>query len=129
MKEALLYTCLENQEVHCQLCAHSCKIQKSKFGFCGIRQNVSGILYTHNYAELLAANVDPVEKKPLYHFFPGTLTFSIASAGCNFRCGFCQNWEISQSDFRSLTLARNALNKNYKVLDLMLNCARIIFYD
>ena len=96
MKEAQLYTRLENLLVHCQLCAHSCKIPEGKFGFCGARQNISGILYTHNYAKLVAANIDPVEKKPLYHFLPGTSTFSIASAGCNFRCGFCQNWEISQ---------------------------------
>ena len=96
MKEAQLYTSLENQQVHCQLCAHRCKIPEGKFGFCGVRQNISGILYTHNYAKLVAANIDPVEKKPLYHFLPGTSTFSIASVGCNFRCGFCQNWEISQ---------------------------------
>ncbi|MHB8154495.1 MAG: radical SAM protein [Candidatus Omnitrophota bacterium] len=111
MKEAQLYTRLENRRVHCQLCAHNCKILESKFGFCGVRQNISGILYTHNYAKLLAANIDPVEKKPLYHFLPGTLTFSIASAGCNFRCGFCQNWEISQFDPRSLMLAGTSLDK------------------
>lgn len=96
MREAQLYVRLENCQVHCQLCAQSCKILDGKFGFCGIRQNISGILYTHNYAKLVAANLDPVEKKPLYHFLPGTSTFSIASVGCNFRCGFCQNWEISQ---------------------------------
>jgi len=96
MKEASLYTHLEAAKVHCQLCAHSCVIQEGKFGFCGVRQNIKGVLYTHNYAKLVAANVDPVEKKPLYHFLPGTLAFSVASAGCNFRCGFCQNWEISQ---------------------------------
>ena len=98
MKEAQLYTRLENRQVHCKLCAHSCRIPEGKFGFCGVRQNISGILYTHNYAKLVAANIDPIEKKPLYHFLPGTSTFSIASAGCNFRCGFCQNWEISQFD-------------------------------
>ncbi|MFH0917586.1 MAG: AmmeMemoRadiSam system radical SAM enzyme [Candidatus Omnitrophota bacterium] len=97
MKEAQLYERLEKLQVSCQLCAHRCKIPEGKFGFCGVRQNISGILYTHNYAKLVAVNIDPVEKKPLYHFFPGTLTFSIAGAGCNFRCGFCQNWEISQA--------------------------------
>jgi pyruvate formate lyase activating enzyme len=99
MKEAYLYIPLEDKVVHCQLCAHSCKIPEGKFGFCGVRQNIKGVLYTHNYAKLVAANTDPVEKKPLYHFFPGSLTFSIASAGCNFRCGFCQNWQISQLNF------------------------------
>lgn len=111
MKEAQLYARLKNLQVHCQLCAHSCKITVGKFGFCGVRQNISGILYTHNYAKLVATNIDPVEKKPLYHFLPGTLTFSIASAGCNFHCGFCQNWEISQFDPRSLTLAGPSHNK------------------
>ena len=98
MREALLYTHLESAKVHCQLCAHGCIIQEGKFGFCGVRQNIKGVLYTHSYGKLVAANVDPVEKKPLYHFFPGSLAFSIASAGCNFRCGFCQNWQISQVD-------------------------------
>jgi len=119
MKEAQLYTRLENQQVHCQLCAHSCKISEGKFGFCGVRQNISGILYTHNYAKLVAANIDPVEKKPLYHFLPGTLTFSIASVGCNFRCGFCQNWEISQFDPRSLTLEGSSLNRRLEGLDFI----------
>ncbi len=96
MKEAQLYLRLENRQVRCQLCAHYCKIAESEFGFCGVRQNLSGILYTHNYGKLVAANIDPVEKKPLFHFLPGSSTFSIASRGCNFRCGFCQNWEISQ---------------------------------
>ncbi|MFA5092750.1 MAG: AmmeMemoRadiSam system radical SAM enzyme [Candidatus Omnitrophota bacterium] len=99
MKEALLYIKLAQQKVHCQLCAHECKVPEGKFGFCGVRQNIQGVLYTHNFGKLVAANVDPVEKKPLYHFLPGTKTFSIASAGCNFRCGFCQNWKISQSNY------------------------------
>jgi len=99
MKEAQLYTSLENKRVDCFLCSHGCRIEEGKFGFCRVRQNIQGVLYTHNYGRLVAANVDPVEKKPLYHFLPGSSTFSIASAGCNFRCGFCQNWEISQLGF------------------------------
>jgi len=116
MKEAQLYISLEDQKVQCQLCAHNCLISEGKFGFCGVRQNIKGILYTHNYGLLVAANVDPVEKKPLYHFLCGSKSFSIASAGCNFRCGFCQNWEISQVDPRSLTLAGTALDKRLEVL-------------
>ncbi|MDD5477428.1 MAG: AmmeMemoRadiSam system radical SAM enzyme [Candidatus Omnitrophica bacterium] len=119
MKEALLYTRLDGLSVHCQLCAHSCKIPEGKFGFCGVRQNIEGILYSHNYGKLVAVNVDPVEKKPLYHFLPGTTTFSIASAGCNFRCGFCQNWQISQLGPRSLTLTGTALDKRLNVLDFL----------
>ena len=126
MKEAQLYTRLENQEVHCQLCAHSCKIPEGKFGFCQVRQNISGILYTLNYAKLVSANIDPVEKKPLYHFLPGTSTFSIASVGCNFTCGFCQNWEISQLAPRSLTLPRTAPDKVIKLAQQN-NCRSIAY--
>jgi pyruvate formate lyase activating enzyme len=98
MKEAQLYSRLDNLEVACRLCAHRCRIKPDAFGFCMARQNIAGVLYTHNYGKLVAANLDPVEKKPLYHFLPGSSTFSIACSGCNFRCGFCQNWEISQFD-------------------------------
>ncbi|MDD4895106.1 MAG: AmmeMemoRadiSam system radical SAM enzyme, partial [Candidatus Omnitrophica bacterium] len=100
MKEALLYEKLQNNAVHCFLCNHFCRIADQKFGFCGVRQNIGGILYTHTYGKVVSAHIDPVEKKPLYHFFPGHFSFSIATIGCNFRCGFCQNWEISQDSFR-----------------------------
>jgi len=100
MKEALLYKKLKDNGVHCFLCAHQCKIAPRKFGFCGVRQNIGGLLYTHVYAKPVAMHVDPVEKKPLYHFLPGSFSFSIATIGCNFQCGFCQNWEISQSRVR-----------------------------
>jgi len=100
VKEALLYEKLKNNEVRCFLCSHHCHIADGKFGFCGVRQNKGGVLYTHAYGRVIAAHVDLVEKKPLYHFFPGSFSFSIATIGCNFRCDFCQNWEISQSSFR-----------------------------
>lgn len=100
MKEAILYEKLEKGLVHCYLCAHQCRIADEAFGFCGVRQNIKGTLYTHAYGKVIAAHVDPVEKKPLYHFLPGSTSFSIATIGCNFHCGFCQNWEISQSSFR-----------------------------
>lgn len=96
MKEALLYEKLKDKLVHCYLCAHHCRIAERKFGFCGVRQNINGTLYTHAYGKVIAAHIDPIEKKPLYHFLPGSNSFSIATVGCNFRCGFCQNWEISQ---------------------------------
>ncbi|MCK9603047.1 MAG: AmmeMemoRadiSam system radical SAM enzyme [Candidatus Omnitrophica bacterium] len=96
MKEAFLYEKLENKSVHCHLCSHHCKIAEQKFGFCGVRQNIGGILYSLVFNHPCALHVDPIEKKPLYHFLPGTNSFSIATVGCNFRCGFCQNWEISQ---------------------------------
>ena len=100
LKEALLYEKLDNKLVHCYLCAHHCRISEGGFGFCGVRQNKGGALYTHVYGKLIAANVDPIEKKPLYHFFPGSKSFSVATVGCNFHCGFCQNWEISQRNLR-----------------------------
>jgi pyruvate formate lyase activating enzyme len=99
-KEALLYEKLDNKMVHCYLCNHHCQIAAGKFGFCGVRQNIGGTLYTHVYGKVISANVDPIEKKPLYHFLPGSTSFSIATIGCNFQCGFCQNWEISQSRVR-----------------------------
>ncbi len=92
----MLYDKLENNRVHCYLCAHECKIADSRLGVCGVRQNVEGRLYTLVYAQAIAANIDPIEKKPLYHFLPGSTSFSIATIGCNFKCGFCQNWQISQ---------------------------------
>lgn len=97
IREAMLYERQEGGRVRCHLCSHRCRISDSRFGFCGVRQNRGGTLYTHVYGEVIAADVDPVEKKPLYHFLPGTTTYSIATVGCNFRCGFCQNWTISQA--------------------------------
>ncbi len=95
-KEAMLYEKLDDNRVHCVLCAHQCRISSGGFGFCGVRQNVNGTLYTLVYGEVIASHSDPIEKKPLYHFLPGTWAYSIATVGCNFKCGFCQNWQISQ---------------------------------
>jgi pyruvate formate lyase activating enzyme len=93
----MLYAPLEGGRVACRLCAHLCKIMPDKFGVCGVRENRDGKLVTHVYGEVIAAHVDPIEKKPFFHFLPGTTSFSIATIGCNFRCGFCQNWQISQA--------------------------------
>ncbi len=97
IKEAKFYKVLKNKKVKCQLCRHFCTIENGEKGFCNVRKNDNGSLKSLNYGELVAINVDPVEKKPLYHFLPKTLTFSIASYGCNFRCLFCQNHSISQN--------------------------------
>ena len=96
LKEALLYEKLEDNKVHCFLCNHHCLINEGKFGVCSVRENRGGVLYTHAYGEIIAQHVDPIEKKPLYHFLPGSSSYSIAAMGCNFQCGFCQNWQISQ---------------------------------
>ncbi|MFB0534946.1 MAG: AmmeMemoRadiSam system radical SAM enzyme [Anaerolineae bacterium] len=97
MKEAMLYDKLEDNQVRCALCAHRCLIKPSRLGICGVRENRDGTLYSLVYAQAISANVDPIEKKPLYHFLPGTGAFSIATVGCNFRCDFCQNADISQA--------------------------------
>jgi len=103
MREAMLYERIKDKdgEVHCYLCSHHCRIKPNEFGTCGMRQNLDGTLYTHAYGEVIAANADPVEKKPLYHFLPGSRSFSLATMGCNFQCEFCQNWQISQANRRS----------------------------
>lgn len=106
MREAMLYERIKDDEVHCYLCNHHCRIKPSEFGTCGMRQNLDGRLYSHAYGEVIAANADPIEKKPLYHFLPGSRSFSIATMGCNFQCEFCQNWRISQANKRSDDRAR-----------------------
>ncbi len=95
-KEALLYDREENQAVICNLCAHRCYIPAGHAGICKVRENHSGVLRTLVYDRIISANVDPVEKKPLFHFLPGSSALSIATVGCNFHCRYCQNWEISQ---------------------------------
>ncbi len=97
MKEAMLYEKLEKELVHCYLCAHHCTIKPGRVGICGVRRNEGGTLQSLVYAQAIAVQVDPIEKKPLYHFLPGSRSFSIATVGCNFRCLFCQNADISQA--------------------------------
>ncbi|WP_297058362.1 AmmeMemoRadiSam system radical SAM enzyme [Thermosulfurimonas sp.] len=96
MREALLYERLEGREVRCHLCNHRCRIPPGKTGLCGVRKNEEGVLYSLVYGQIIARHVDPIEKKPLFHFLPGSLSYSIATVGCNFQCDFCQNFEISQ---------------------------------
>ena len=96
MKKAMLYERLSDNKVRCNLCAHRCVIADGKRGVCHVRENQGGTLYTLVYGRTIAQHVDPVEKKPLFHFYPGTTAYSVATPGCNFRCRWCQNWEISQ---------------------------------
>jgi pyruvate formate lyase activating enzyme len=95
MKETLFYK-KEKEEVICFLCNHQCRIKEKKLGICGVRKNLGGTLYSLNYGKIVSVHIDPIEKKPLFHFFPSSKAYSIASIGCNFKCGFCQNWQISQ---------------------------------
>jgi len=95
-QDAMLWHGLDGGKVQCELCGHRCVIAEGACGICRVRRNVAGALKSLNYGRLVAMNVDPIEKKPLFHFLPGTQSLSIASAGCNFQCEFCQNWRISQ---------------------------------
>lgn len=128
MKEAYLYEKLANKLVHCFLCAHHCRIADQKFGFCGVRQNIGGVLYTYAYGKAIAAHIDPIEKKPLYHFLAGSYSYSIATIGCNFRCGFCQNWEISQVSFRRNQDSGNELSSQQIVNSALENKCKSISY-
>ncbi|MDD5712295.1 MAG: AmmeMemoRadiSam system radical SAM enzyme [Smithellaceae bacterium] len=94
--EAMLYEKLEDGRVECKLCAHRCRINDGRRGICHVRENQGGTLQSLVYGAIIAQNVDPIEKKPLFHVYPGSKSFSIATPGCNFRCLFCQNHEISQ---------------------------------
>lgn len=94
--EARYYKKLEYKEIECQLCPRKCKVGDRERGYCGCRENQGGTYYTLVHSYPCSANVDPIEKKPFFHFLPGTKAFSIATAGCNMNCKFCQNWEISQ---------------------------------
>ena len=96
MKEAMLYEKLDNAKVQCNLCNHRCTIKEGSYGICGVRQNIGGTLFSLVYDKIIAANVDPIEKKPLFQFYPGSRAYSIATVGCNFTCRHCQNADISQ---------------------------------
>ena len=96
MKEAMLYRRLDQDRVHCFLCSQHCRIDPGAIGKCGVRRNRDGKLFSLVYGKLIASHADPVEKKPLFHFLPGSTSYSIATAGCNFECVFCQNADISQ---------------------------------
>jgi pyruvate formate lyase activating enzyme len=96
MKEARFWESLEEGKVRCHLCGHECKIDPGKRGICRVRENRDGTLYSLVYGRIISENIDPIEKKPLFHFLPGSTSYSIATVGCNFQCLHCQNYEISQ---------------------------------
>jgi pyruvate formate lyase activating enzyme len=125
-KEGVLYTKLDNNEVRCLSCGHKCRIINNREGVCKVRYNKDGILYVpHNY--ISAINLDPIEKKPFYHVHPGSMTLSFGMLGCDFKCSFCQNWNISQtfkdedaiSNIRFISsseIVETAKNNNSKIL-------------
>lgn len=95
-RQARYYEKLQDGIVECRLCPRRCRVSDLERGYCGVRENIGGEYYTSVYSRVCSANVDPIEKKPFFHYFPGTFAFSIATAGCNLNCRFCQNWSISQ---------------------------------
>lgn len=109
MREADLYQKLEGDKVQCQLCALNCVIEEGDRGQCGVRENRKGKLFALTYKKPISTSVDPIEKKPLFHFRPGSKAYSIATSGCNFKCTFCQNWKISQPDEFSQELTGHEL--------------------
>lgn len=96
MKEAMFYEKLDEYKVRCFLCVHHCTVHDRKRGLCGVRENRGGTFYSLVYGKLISMNIDPIEKKPLFHFCPASHSMSISTAGCNFRCKHCQNFDISQ---------------------------------
>ncbi|HEX7424670.1 MAG TPA: AmmeMemoRadiSam system radical SAM enzyme [Terriglobales bacterium] len=94
--EAKFYQKLQNKKIKCKLCPRECTVGDRERGYCGVRENRGGTYYTLVHSRVCTAHIDPIEKKPLFHYLPGTLAFSLATAGCNVNCKFCQNWDISQ---------------------------------
>jgi pyruvate formate lyase activating enzyme len=114
MHEAILYKKLGNNKIQCTACKQNCIISKNNTGTCSVRQNKDGKLYLLVYGKASSFNIDPIEKKPLYHFMPSTEIFSLGTVGCNFSCDFCQNWDTSQfaKDLK------NKLLKDKKIADI-----------
>jgi pyruvate formate lyase activating enzyme len=96
-REASFYRKIDETTVQCELCPRGCTLSNGQRSFCRVREVENGVLYTFAYGKTCAAHVDPIEKKPLFHFLPGTAAYSLATAGCNYRCKSCQNWQISQA--------------------------------
>ncbi len=128
LKEAVLWEPVENNQVRCHLCAFQCVIGDGKLGHCGVRRNVGGTLYSLNYDKVCAANPDPIEKKPLFHFQPGSRSYSIATMGCNFQCEFCQNWQISQAALGGGEIDGQALTAQQIVAGALRSGCRSIAY-
>ncbi len=121
MKEALFYERLDGNRVLCTLCSQWCKIKEGKPGVCGVRINLCGTLYTLVDSRVIARHIDPIEKKPLFHFYPGSRAYSIATVGCNFRCFFCQNWDIAQYPKRARLHTSEVKKEEPEVLSTLLD--------
>jgi len=144
MKEASYYKKLKNENVQCLLCPKNCVIKKDSYGFCNSRKNIDGKLYSIVYSNPDAVHIDPIEKKPLYHFLPGSKALSIGTIGCNLECKHCQNWTMSRAKPEEIAIqnispeeiVEIAIKNNCKIIsytyneptvffEYMLNCAKI----
>ncbi len=114
--KAQYYLRQDNDRVHCVLCPHDCRIPAGKKGICGVRTNIEGELWAESYGNISALSLDPIEKKPLYHFYPGSMILSVGSYGCNFSCSFCQNYGISMEKPHTVYISPESLV--YKACDL-----------
>lgn len=127
LKEAVLWQPLEGRKVRCGLCAWRCTITPGQTGRCRVRKNAEGVLCSLNYDKLCAATPDPIEKKPLFHFQPGSRSFSISAPGCNFQCTFCQNWQISQAPRENLIEGTALEPEEIVEAALQSNCTSIAY--
>jgi pyruvate formate lyase activating enzyme len=127
--KAYLYEVMKGNRVQCNLCSHRCLIKDGNRGICGVRENRSGVLETLTYDRVIARHVDPIEKKPLFHFYPGSLSYSIATPGCNFKCRFCQNADIAQmpSDHAGAIMGDSFLPDDIVSAALRKNCRSIAY--
>jgi pyruvate formate lyase activating enzyme len=127
LREAIFYEKLEDNLVNCNLCSHRCRnIADSKRGICGVRENRDGKLYSLVYGKVVARSIDPIEKKPLFNFLPGSRSYSIATVGCNFRCDNCQNYDISQlPKERSMIVGQDTTPEEIVLAAEMNGCASI----
>lgn len=135
-KEALFYQTLEDGSVQCELCPNRCLLTKGQTGRCRVRQNIGGRLYSLVYGKPVTIHLDPIEKKPFYHFLPGEKTYSLATVGCNLRCKYCQNWDIAQrspSDVKSMDyspeeIVNEAINQGAKIISFTYS-EPTVFYE
>lgn len=134
--EARYYKKHSDREIECELCPRLCKLGDKERGYCGVRENIGGIYYSLVYEKACAIHVDPIEKKPFFHFYPKSKALSFAAAGCNVNCRFCQNWEISQVrpeqinhiDFPPASVVKSAIKNNCDVIAYTYS-EPVVFYE
>jgi pyruvate formate lyase activating enzyme len=127
MQEARFYEKQDDDQVRCRLCPQDCQIKPGGAGLCRARKNEGGVLYSLNYGRISSWGIDPIEKKPLYHFYPGSNILSVGTFGCNFHCGFCQNWQIAHGDPVTREMAPQELVASARLGDKQVDSIGIAF--